>query len=685
MADKREPPFFNDDNLGVVNYKLPFYETMELFIETLTGTCFQLRVSPFETVVSVKAKIQRLEVQYRLCLNDSIPVAQQHLIWNNLELDDEYCLNDYSIAEGCTLKLVLAMRGGPINTKRVTIENSVKDTSDCLDSKKDEVWEKSLSNKQVTFLVYKEGDQLNVFRVVDRGDGTLTPVSKSLSSGSVHNVYAEEEEEGVSISSAQLTQENSITMNKMKLLKAKMENMNLNKKPKKSTKLRVRPPVGPRPFCGSLGSARHHRMLRILPQIGHTPATQLPPIGDQQQSSSEAGLPFTCHPSLASGRAISSLTTSRKYIIQEEEPWNKPTPRNIRLPPKVSRLDMGGPKAITDCLYPSLSVLSGLEAEDETEVQSDGLMLPEDGVMMEPSKPIQFNNLLPEPLSLDVSAQPEATLDSLGAVNEPLTATPLLSQVVGSDNISTWSVGTKTLQSQSDRAALNSLHAPPHVPRPFTDFTGEVSRPFLGSNRTPIVPPCSTPQTPPLHAIRVDSPGKRSDRVCKSEAQDVTNMANNISKELSSCVSNIDEKLARPCDLARFSGTNAPLQANIHLLPEDLLRRIVPLQRAAYTPSGILDSSSGPSSSIKRLGSPKYLLPPVKAPLSSKKKTSKHCFLCGKKTGLATSYECRCGNNFCSTHRYAETHNCTYDYKSAGRRFLQKSNPIISAPKLPKI
>lgn len=46
----------------------------------------------------------------------------------------------------------------------------------------------------------------------------------------MHNVYTEEEEEGVSISSAQLTLENSITMNKMKLLKAKMENMNLNKK-----------------------------------------------------------------------------------------------------------------------------------------------------------------------------------------------------------------------------------------------------------------------------------------------------------------------------------------------------------------------------------------------------------------------------------------------------------------------
>lgn len=406
----------------------------------------------------------------------------------------------------------------------------------------------------------------------------------------------------------------------------------------------MRPPVGPRPFCSSLGSARHHRTLRILPQIAHAPTTPLPPIGDQQQFSSVAGPPFTCHPSPASGRDISLLATS-KYILQEEEPWNKPTSRNIRLPPKVSRLDVGRPEAIPDCLYPPLSVLSGLEAEDETEIESDGLMLREEGV-------IPFNSLLPEPLSLDVSAQPEASLDSLGVVNKPMTVTPLLSQAVGSDSISTWLVGTKPLQSQSDRAALNSLNTPPHVPQPFTDFTAEMSRPFLGSNRGPTIPPCPNPQTPPLHAISVDSPGKRLDRVCKSEAQDVTSMASNSSRELSDCVRNIDERLARPCDRARLCGTNAPLQANI-----DLLRRIVPLQRATNTvsvqlseplldlyistsysfslilanyqsgafplhtyglsytgertrqiykilsfqPSGIRDTSSGPSSAIKRL------------------------------------------------------------------------------------
>ena len=42
---------------------------MELIIETLTGTTFELRVSPFETVLAVKAKIQRFEGL------DHLPVA----------------------------------------------------------------------------------------------------------------------------------------------------------------------------------------------------------------------------------------------------------------------------------------------------------------------------------------------------------------------------------------------------------------------------------------------------------------------------------------------------------------------------------------------------------------------------------------------------------------------------------
>ena len=34
---------------------------MELYIETLTGAAFELRVSPYETIQNVKARIQKLE------------------------------------------------------------------------------------------------------------------------------------------------------------------------------------------------------------------------------------------------------------------------------------------------------------------------------------------------------------------------------------------------------------------------------------------------------------------------------------------------------------------------------------------------------------------------------------------------------------------------------------------------
>lgn len=129
-----------------------------------------------------------------------------------------------------------------------------------------------------------------------------------------------------------------------------------------------------------------------------------------------------------------------------------------------------------------------------------------------------------------------------------------------------------------------------------------------------------------------------------------------------------------------------PIPSN-RLLQGELIRQMSPLHRAAasYMATSNLASAGGGMTSFGRIGTPTYLLPPVKAPTGSKKKSTKHCFLCGKKTGLATSYECRCGHNFCATHRYAELHDCTYDYKSAGRRYLQDTNPLISAPKLPKI
>uniref|UniRef100_A0A3Q3K9G2 AN1-type domain-containing protein n=1 Tax=Monopterus albus TaxID=43700 RepID=A0A3Q3K9G2_MONAL len=661
MTNRKEPPFFNDDSVGAFHYKLPFYDTMELFIETLTGTCFELRVLPFEAVISVKAKIQRLEGTKLT----TVLFAYFRLL----------------IAEGCTLKLVLAMRGGPINTRKVTMEDPIKEAADPMESTKETGWEKSLTNKQVTFVVYREGDQLNFFRVVDKGDGTLTPLSESLSGGSLYNVYTEEED-GEHSAAVQQSLENSITMNKMKLLKAKMEDMNLNKKPKKSTKVKPRPPVSPHPCGGSIGPSstrHHHRLFHALPQINQSRQSnpQLPPIIDHESidPSSSSAATAAAHMSIAR-RPPPSFSSSSCYMLQEEEPWETCPPfAKIRPPPKVSRLDIGSTRLMRDCVYPQLPPLASL-------------------------------GKLSDSLNLDVPTQPEGGCRSgdIGAQRQlPVSPSPL----------STWTLGTSdTLTSSADRTQLGtSFHIGPPSQIPASTSPSTSTRPLpqpfdstlscLQSNLqaqssahvkpgdASLHPSTSSIHPPRFRGIKVESPGKRPELISKREARGITKMTNQSCTEPVASLSN--------SELLTSLSTRAPNSSSRDSLREPL-GLAVSLPPPAVSGQGRLgsklpfiptNSTLAPVTSVQMFpllsGTPTYHLPPVKAPTGNKKKSSKYCFLCGKKTGLATSYECRCGHNFCATHRYAETHDCTYDYKSAGRRFLQETNPLISAPKLPKI
>lgn len=49
------------------------------------------------------------------------------------------------------------------------------------------------------------------------------------------------------------------------------------------------------------------------------------------------------------------------------------------------------------------------------------------------------------------------------------------------------------------------------------------------------------------------------------------------------------------------------------------------------------------------------------------------CYACNKKIGL-TGFQCQCGYFFCSAHRYAEDHNCSFDHKAHGRDILAKQS-----------
>ncbi|THU70814.1 hypothetical protein C4D60_Mb08t28960 [Musa balbisiana] len=63
---------------------------------------------------------------------------------------------------------------------------------------------------------------------------------------------------------------------------------------------------------------------------------------------------------------------------------------------------------------------------------------------------------------------------------------------------------------------------------------------------------------------------------------------------------------------------------------------------------------------------------------------SNRCSACRKKVGL-TGFRCRCGDLFCGRHRYSDAHECSFDYKAAGREEIAKANPVIKAAKIIKI
>lgn len=50
------------------------------------------------------------------------------------------------------------------------------------------------------------------------------------------------------------------------------------------------------------------------------------------------------------------------------------------------------------------------------------------------------------------------------------------------------------------------------------------------------------------------------------------------------------------------------------------------------------------------------------SPSTVTNKKSNRCSFCKKKQLIIVN--CKCGGNFCLTHKHPETHDCSYDYKA---------------------
>lgn len=65
-------------------------------------------------------------------------------------------------------------------------------------------------------------------------------------------------------------------------------------------------------------------------------------------------------------------------------------------------------------------------------------------------------------------------------------------------------------------------------------------------------------------------------------------------------------------------------------------------------------------------------------------KPANRCSFCNKRVGLM-GFKCRCGDVFCSLHRYSNNHGCPFDYKGAGQDAIAKANPVVKPDKVEKI
>ena len=71
-------------------------------------------------------------------------------------------------------------------------------------------------------------------------------------------------------------------------------------------------------------------------------------------------------------------------------------------------------------------------------------------------------------------------------------------------------------------------------------------------------------------------------------------------------------------------------------------------------------------------------------PERPKQEDTKKCWQCKIKVGHL-GYPCKCGYTYCGKHRYYDTHECTYDYKTEGKQKIVKANPTVAADKLQKL
>ncbi|XP_077507249.1 uncharacterized protein LOC144116354 isoform X9 [Amblyomma americanum] len=750
-------------------------DVIEVFIETLHGTAFELLVSPADTVVSIKSRISRLE---------GIPVSQQHLIWQCQELPDESSLHDCNITDGATLKLVLGMRGGPINTRKASLEDrpTLYDVAKYLDTKGDELGGLSTPRlRAVRMVVMRDGDKVHLYTVVD---GATRPPSGLLSEDNTPRELSDED----SASESRRHRENLLTRQKVEQLQRKMHACRLRKEGHKAsggaakepapaedattTEVKlppleyVLPPIQPRntrrretmpdgtpvpsasapwyPFppaqraCGtglpllppgsSSRSSPTTRHWRSLCQSNDGGASQLPPPQSAGAKPEATGAvpkriePKRVEPNVGSlhGRSTAAFQGRCRKVLppvgrQQQgcsclhPECDRPPEQDMATAPLLEPLELDW----ADCERPRtaparfvrLSVLrstmrptvsspcSPNKGQDAASAAGAAKVAEASSSPLSPtsSSPVSSSPLSPSPRASSPTSPAALLLDTLptgvDACRHDLAAARRPPPPGGAEGIR-WALGDG-----GRRAAVPSptrLRASPLLRRvrpelwpehPNLSCWARAAADNEGDDRKTPPPSGAVPTSNgPSSGGSEKAAGSSTEAdpaatgaAVPPEGSTTTVSSTGGGAASSTLVAETSSSLTGP---TASSGSNLALSVDVGTVSATEMSSgngMVPIQ---------LDEDSSSTSESK---TDDAISDPLHPSPGKAKKKGKRCSWCNKKTGLASTYVCRCGSIFCATHRYAEEHACSHDYKTEGRYILQRNNPVVKAAKLPKI
>nr|VZI45441.1 unnamed protein product [Spirometra erinaceieuropaei] len=570
---------------------------MDLFIETLTGTAFELKVSPNDTVMSIKSKIQRVE---------GIPIGQQHLIWQNGELSDHQSLRDCSIPGGATLRLVLGLRGGPVNAYR---------TPAAL--------------------------RLTPLHFAPPSFERITPPPRSSS--------------------------NSTT-------------------------------TGPNKHSVAMSSQQTY--------VSSSPVITQPPTAADEISDQNNAATFESNTTSAVSPALG------RSNVSNESSHPTATSRDVLTQPDTSSANR---KHITFVIFDSGDNLNLVHVIDRSPV------LPHRNPSVDRSSD-SANQLKPTPVedravkaksverhpcdsSSFASAHSLARLQAEPAVNrdseddnQPLKAPAvLLGTPSGSSSQSKTLTNRKPPASKMPASVPSAPSSPPSPSTPSSAAAALLAG-LLYAAGSRSRDPVSAAEDDVLSA----SDGERSAFPCSYwllQPPDISRISDSIfpplfpTKKTPPGIESGGGRLSRPLSIPKVTSRETTESSRKNPPPDASQKELrLPLLSPGHVSlqsQGLAKGSQWQSTSraAEEPVAPKSRHDMSEPPTNRKPTQAKanRCASCNRKTGLSNSYTCRCGNNFCSRHRYAELHSCPYDYKAEARRCLRESNPVITATKLPKI